>query len=79
MIIRHGQSQNARIIIFLMIRNQIGKSSLLLIQITMPHEQPIMLYILKIDLTLKKRQNYPSEKRLISGYLRGITTMFQMH
>lgn len=79
MIIRHGQSQNARIVIFLMIRNQIGKSSLLLIQITMPHEQPIMLYILKIDLTLKKRQNYPSEKRLISGYLRGITTMFQMH
>lgn len=79
MIIRHGQSQNARIVIFLMIRNQIGKSASLLIQITMAHEQPFMVYILKIDLTLKKRQNYPSEKRLISGYLRGITTMFQMH
>lgn len=60
---RQGQSQNARKMIFLMIRNQIGKSSLLLIQITMPHEQPIMLYILKIDLTLKKRQDYQSEKR----------------
>ena len=46
-----------------MIRNQIGKSASLLIQITMAHEQPFMLYILKIDLTLKKRQDYQSEKR----------------